>query len=192
MNKPIGVGVKPSQTHNHVCFQQSNITLARRLLPVRKGSTKSYHPVHAGTIFRASPHASPSLAMPGGSAGVFANVSARPFVRGTCSTHKALAWANHALATAVRWRSAGKCKICLSWKTPITSSESPKTTADAMSDSATHWQAAAKAVNSATLLDIAPDNHICQRRRALMGLWRTRRRSLMLRYRWIRCYARLR
>jgi hypothetical protein len=52
MNKPIGVGVKPSQTHNHVCFQQSNITLARRLLPVREGSTKSYHPVHAGTIFR--------------------------------------------------------------------------------------------------------------------------------------------
>ena len=123
---------------------------------------------------------------------VFANVSARPFVGGTCSTHKALAWANHALATAVRWRSAGKCKICLSWKTPITSSESPKTTADAMSDSATHWQAVAKAVNSATLLDIAPDNHICQRRRALMGLWRTRRRSLVWRYRWIRCYARLR
>ena len=110
---------------------------------------------------------------------VFANVSARPFVGGTCSTHKAPAWANHALATAVRWRSAGKCKICLSWKTPITSSESPKTTADAMSDSATHWQAVAKGVNSATLLDIAPDNHSCQRRRALMGLWRTRRRSLM-------------
>ena len=90
-------------------------------------------------------------------ASVFANASARSFSRrGTCSTHTAPAWANHALAITIRWRSAGKCKVFLPWKASATSSESPRTVADGRSDSATHWHAAANAVNSATLLDADP------------------------------------
>ena len=91
------------------------------------------------------------------STAVFAKASARSlWRRGTCSTHTVPAWANHALAIAIRWRSAGKCKAFLPWKASVTSSESPRIVADGRSDSATHWHAAANAVNSATLFDTDP------------------------------------
>eukprot|EP00976_Prorocentrum_cordatum_P067402 1178731-Prorocentrum_minimum.AAC.2 len=78
------------------------------------------------------------------------------YSRATCERRTGPAIANQAFAEAIKRRSSGFRRTRLPWKASTSSSESLKKSAEPTPDLENHWVAATNAVNSATLLVVAP------------------------------------